>query len=1719
MIKSKQILGAFLVFITLVTFSFIVFNNGESQFKIKFYNTHTEYHVYENNSHYEKIINGTIEVEIINATPIYSTTTYWDEYNQTYVNFTEVRNYNYTYYNETINIYERKFIEDEGFVLAADEYIKIIDGTKIMRAKSREQLNWSDENYWYYQNIAYYKENITTYETFKFRIDESNIESTPLKRSFECHQCMNKFVQFEIRDILYEGETKKITSPFSFGHNMNIEWEENEDFSWAKVYQQKSSDKIIVKFKANEEFEQYNVRLYDPLWFNSSWSYYKEITNLTGNITYMYFNKSIHDNADFNDTRFVSCYNNSLVFNHTLEAKLGTYAQFRINNLGENCSLRYYGNSEATSTSNASDVYFNPTNTYYLDANANDFVGNNHGTVTGATLSSGYINGSYDFDGTDDYLDIPNAMTTSTVTTMSFWIKSDTDETGVTQYLLDDTDGTNRYYCYLQSVDDGFEIGANGVEIFHFDSTTASKVFSQSWVYLTIIYKSGASKFYIDGVQEGSTSTVSFTKTATDFRIASKFNNIEEFNGKLDEFMIYDKELNADQIYKLYTQTAPNVIEGNETKEITLTVTLIIPINNSKWNRNGLSFSYNSTDKENLTNTTMYIWHSNGTLFNTNFTILSGISNITNFDVEIPDGSYLWNAKTYTNTSNTFAVSNFSFEIDTINPNINVTFPTNGSIYDSLVNEINLTISDEHIDSCLYTFDDFITNHTFPCNETNLNITGNTTEGINYLFVFANDTFNNTNITGINFTIDLTNPIVNIIYPENIGYDFNITTLNYTLNETNPSTCWYSLDNGTTNSSKVTPGENFTGISSENGYNTWIVYCDDTAARIGFDSVTFIIQTINLTLDGLNQNIISELNTSINVTASLDIGNISVDINHPDYGINYINSILNTSFNFIIDYFRKNLFDNGLSYSFLDFNGTELKNISLAAHQYDELDSIELNMSGNATDIYFYSNNEVDEFYSGTLNGSNLQSTDFFNLADGRVKQVSLFYTLSASQLVYNLMDTFTNSMNISFTLIGEKYGFNYANNFTTDSNILDIDTLLTTSVYGGGFINARGIDLADFIVDDFKDSSINTTLIKIDNASGLYSICGGVLYVGDCDPSDQYLVTISNSESGGSLNLDYLFEEDVHDSNIQTETMNIGFYVPHHYINVWTPKNIYFNFNYTHAAFEKESSSKCVAYTQSIIGNQIVWQSPWQTCQDAGTSSCNAGSESLGDLIINASRNLNGTWTVKIQGSERTFGDDIEAGECGAYSYVYNWTNGSLIKTYAIQGGLCSLVNSITQINNTQLISFAAFADFMQLTRQFRINTYNRGNYNDDDKDGCSDIQTNIFIKNINQSLYNMTSGWLFSNAIFNSDGDIDTIQYNADIILPAERNDTISKYFSADNGITYELIPGDDDTALSNPGKDLKYALYFNLSEEGYFTKTSATYEVGIASLEGYPTNIFIDLGNDGIVEGNFSGELNETTGPYYFNITNYNPYGKFTNLRYIAQNMALFPIAIYSTTVGELNLTNMQYSYDPNPIRINVTNIIEKLKSLINFGKINISVNATNGTINFTDLKQDYAGGNFTYEVLAHNSDYTINESLNVTYHYSRWDYEFVSANVNWIYFSPPSPVEQNITPYGQDDSTPILNLTNLGYGGLNATLSIYENSSLECVNTTISLSNNKSLGFQLNESWVELTNMSYLETVDIYLFADYNCNYTTWRTFEPYYYFRMCVEGGSCSISLI
>jgi hypothetical protein len=166
-------------------------------------------------------------------------------------------------------------------------------------------------------------------------------------------------------------------------------------------------------------------------------------------------------------------------------------------------------------------------------------------------------------------------------------------------------------------------------------------------------------------------------------------------------------------------------------------------------------------------------------------------------------------------------------------------------------------------------------------------------------------------------------------------------------------------------------------------------------------------------------------------------------------------------------------------------------------------------------------------------------------------------------------------------------------------------------------------------------------------------------------------------------------------------------------------------------------------------------------------------------------------------------------------------------------------------------------------------------------------------------------------------------------------------------------------------------------------------------------------------------------------------------------------------------------------------------------------NISVNYL-GTSNITITREDSDGNT---------------SSLQAQIWYSDYQYT-LPQNYDFIEFIPTTPTSGNITPFGQTPVKPMLNLTTDNTGGRN--MSWYflmdDVANLSCVNLTASnVANNKSAGNQLvNGTWYEYAdNVGPDHNFGLWFWADYNCNFTTWKMWQPNFYFRGCCEDCICS----
>ncbi len=172
----------------------------------------------------------------------------------------------------------------------------------------------------------------------------------------------------------------------------------------------------------------------------------------------------------------------------------------------------------------------------------------NNGSIINSTSTvgvAGKFGQALNFDGKDDYVNIPN-MSLASDFTVSAWVRLATDSGGhVIGYR---TNADNSIKITTTSVSG--EIANSGYSTI----TTDPDFTVGEWQQLTFVRSgsNGSIKVYRNGVLAGTGNEFgSVTRTFTPTRIGST-HNVSSFNGQIDDVRIYNRALSPDEIKRLY---------------------------------------------------------------------------------------------------------------------------------------------------------------------------------------------------------------------------------------------------------------------------------------------------------------------------------------------------------------------------------------------------------------------------------------------------------------------------------------------------------------------------------------------------------------------------------------------------------------------------------------------------------------------------------------------------------------------------------------------------------------------------------------------------------------------------------------------------------------------------------------------------------------------------------------------------------------------------------------------------------------------------------------------------------------------------------------------------------------------------------------------------------------------------------------------------------------
>ncbi len=189
---------------------------------------------------------------------------------------------------------------------------------------------------------------------------------------------------------------------------------------------------------------------------------------------------------------------------------------------------------------------------------ANDSSGNdNDGTVTGATWTSGLIDGALDFDGIDDYVDCGDnedfdSPSTTNALTISAWVYPET--VSGRQGIISKWLANERAYL-LELYDDEveFALGYNNGSSYKVLYASADLETGQ-WYHIAAVYDGSYMTIYVDGafVDETAWSTAPSSTSANvhigdlQYTTARRY-----FNGTIDDVRIYNRALSDEEVEAL----------------------------------------------------------------------------------------------------------------------------------------------------------------------------------------------------------------------------------------------------------------------------------------------------------------------------------------------------------------------------------------------------------------------------------------------------------------------------------------------------------------------------------------------------------------------------------------------------------------------------------------------------------------------------------------------------------------------------------------------------------------------------------------------------------------------------------------------------------------------------------------------------------------------------------------------------------------------------------------------------------------------------------------------------------------------------------------------------------------------------------------------------------------------------------------------------------------
>jgi hypothetical protein len=189
---------------------------------------------------------------------------------------------------------------------------------------------------------------------------------------------------------------------------------------------------------------------------------------------------------------------------------------------------------------------------------------NNGGTSAGSMLSgdqiTGQIDGSLDFDGSNDEINSGNgaSLQITSALTVEAWAK--TASTGSVQGIVSKQVSTYNGYQLRKYSDNKYRFGVGNPGTYYATSNVAYT--DSNWHYVVGV-KSSTNYLYMDGAQQTSTFSATLTDSGSSFNIGRAYSNYNGYwwNGQIDEVRVSNVARSSAWIYASYKTGCDSILD------------------------------------------------------------------------------------------------------------------------------------------------------------------------------------------------------------------------------------------------------------------------------------------------------------------------------------------------------------------------------------------------------------------------------------------------------------------------------------------------------------------------------------------------------------------------------------------------------------------------------------------------------------------------------------------------------------------------------------------------------------------------------------------------------------------------------------------------------------------------------------------------------------------------------------------------------------------------------------------------------------------------------------------------------------------------------------------------------------------------------------------------------------------------------------------------------